>query len=213
LTQLISPGTPVVLGSASTNTDLRSGSLVVGGPELSQLILAHAQLARRYGIPSRSGGALTDSSYPDAQAGAESMMSMLTTLNSGVDFVLHAGGILGSFLAFSHEKLVLDDEICGLVRRFHQGFVVDAETLAFNVIAEVGPGGNFLMEDHTLVRCRTEFWMPQVFDRSGVEAWHHAGQLEAVGRARKRWQRLVAGHVDPPIDKVAARQLKAFAEA
>jgi len=121
LTQLISPGTPVVFGSTSTNIDMGSGALAIGSPELSMLIAAHAQLARRYGLPSRSGGALTDASYPDAQAGFESMMSLLTTVNSGVDFVLHSAGILSSYLAFSYEKLVLDDEMCGMVRRLRQG--------------------------------------------------------------------------------------------
>jgi trimethylamine--corrinoid protein Co-methyltransferase len=142
LTQLISPGTPVVFGSTSTNIDMASGALAIGSPELSQMIIAHAQLARRYGLPSRSGGALTDASYPDAQAGFESMMSLSTTVNAGVDFVLHAAGILSSYLAFSYEKLVLDDEVCGMVRRLKQGIVVDDKTLAYDVIAGVGPGGN-----------------------------------------------------------------------
>jgi trimethylamine--corrinoid protein Co-methyltransferase len=146
LTQLISPGTPVVFGSTSTNIDMRSGALAIGSPELSQMIAAHAQLARYYGLPSRSGGALSDASYPDAQAGFESMMALLTTVNCGVDFVLHAGGILSSYLAFSFEKLVLDDEMCGMVRRLQEGITVAPETLAYDVVASVGPGGNFLME-------------------------------------------------------------------
>ena len=121
LTQLISPGTPVIYGSTSTNIDMRSGALAIGSPEFSQLIAAHAQLARYYGLPSRGGGALTDASYPDAQAGFESMLSLLTAINSGVDLVLHAAGILSSYLAFSYEKFVLDDEMCGMVRRFTGG--------------------------------------------------------------------------------------------
>jgi trimethylamine--corrinoid protein Co-methyltransferase len=210
LTQLISPGTPVVFGSTSTNIDMASGALAIGSPELSQMIVAHAQLARHYGLPSRSGGALTDASYPDAQAGFESLMSLLTTVNSGVDFVLHAGGILSSYLAFSYEKLVLDDEMCGMVRRLHQGIVVDDKTLAYDVIASVGPGGNYLMEMHTVKRCRKEFWKPNVCDRGGLEAWMQGGQVTAVDRARRRWQELVAEHEDPPLDETTARQLKAF---
>jgi trimethylamine--corrinoid protein Co-methyltransferase len=213
LTQLISPGAPVVFGSTSTNIDMRSGALAIGSPELSQMIAAHAQLARHYGLPSRSGGALTDASYPDAQAGFESMMSLTTTVNSGVDFVLHAGGILSSYLAFSYEKLVLDDEMCGLVRRVHQGLVIDPETLAYDVIASVGPGGNYLMEMHTVMRCRKEFWTPDVCDRAGLEAWMGGGRQDAVARARQRWQKLVAEHEDPPLDGVTAQQLEQFVEA
>lgn len=213
LTQLINPGTPVVFGSTSTNIDMASGALAIGSPELSQVVAAHAQLARRYGLPSRAGGALTDASYPDAQAGFESMMSMLTTVNCGVDFVLHAAGILSSYLAFSYEKLVLDDEICGMARRFKQGLVVDEQTLAYDVVARVGPGGNYLMEPQTLKRCRKEFWRPKVCDRGGLEAWMQGGQKTAVDRARRRWQDLVAQHQDPALDEITAKQLNEFKEA
>ena len=212
LTQWISPGMPVVFGSTSTNIDMKSGALCIGSPELSQMISAHAQLARYYGIPSRSGGSLTDASYPDAQAGFESMMGLLTTANSGVDFVLHAAGILSSYLAFSYEKFVLDDEICGMARRLRRGFTVDAETLAYDVIAKVGPGGNYLMEDSTVMRCRTEFWKPGVCDRSGLEAWM-ATRQDAVARARTRWQKLVRDHKDPELDEVTGRQLSAYVES
>jgi trimethylamine--corrinoid protein Co-methyltransferase len=212
LTQLISPGTPVVYGSTSTNVDMKSGALAIGSPELSQMIAAHAQLARFYKLPSRSGGALTDASFPDAQAGFESMMGLLTTVNSGIDFVLHAGGILSSYLAFSYEKFVLDDEMCGMVRRLHQGIVVEPATLAYDVIANVGPGGNYLMEAHTVKRCRKEFWKPDLCDRGGLEAWMQGGQQSAVDRARQRWRKLVAEHEDPPLDQGTARQLQAFVE-
>ena len=210
LTQLISPGMPVVFGSTSTNIDMKSGALCIGSPELSQMVAAHAQLARFYGIPSRSGGSLTDASYPDAQAGFESMMGLLTTANSGVDFVLHAAGIVSSYLAFSYEKFVLDDEMCGMVRRLRQGFAVNPDTLAYDVIAKVGSNGNYLMEDHTVERCRTEFWKTSVCDRSGLEAWMNAGRQDAVARAQARWQKLVSVHKDPELDQIIGRQLQAY---
>jgi trimethylamine--corrinoid protein Co-methyltransferase len=210
LTQLISPGTPVVFGSTSTNIDMKSGALAIGSPELAQMIAAHAQLARYYGLPSRSGGALTDASSPDAQAGCESMMGLLTAVNSGIDFVLHAGGILSSYLAFSFEKFVLDDEMCGMVRRLHEGITVDPITLAYNAAAGAGPGGNFLTDDLTVERCRTEFWRPALCDRAGLEAWMQGGQKTASDRARQRWQKLVAKHEDPPLDTTTVRQLQSY---
>jgi trimethylamine--corrinoid protein Co-methyltransferase len=213
LTQMVNPGTPVVFGSTSTNIDMKSGALAIGSPELSQMIVAHAQLARHYGLPSRSGGALTDASYPDAQAAFESMMSLLTTVNSGIDFVLHAGGILSSYLAFSYEKFVLDDEMCGMVRRLHQGIRVEPDTLAYDVIANVGPGGNYLMEMHTVKRCRKEFWKPALCDRGGLEAWMQGGRQDAVARANHRWKTLVAEHEDPPLEGTIRRQLDDYLEA
>ncbi len=213
LAQWISPGTPVVFGSTSSNIDMRSGALCIGSPELSQLIAAHAQLARYYGLPSRSGGALTDASYPDAQAGFESMMGLLTAVNSGVDFILHSAGILSSFLAFSFEKFVLDDEMCGMVRRLHTGFSVSPESLAYDVVEQVGPGGNFLMADHTLEHCRTEFWQPAVCDRDGLDSWMNGGRRDAVARATGRWQKLLREHEDPELDSGTQRQLKAYLES
>ncbi len=210
LTQLISPGTPAVYGSTSTNIDMKTGALAIGSPELSLMISAHAQLARYYGLPSRSGGALSDASFPDAQAGFESMFGLLTTINSGVDFVLHAGGILSSYLAYSFEKLVLDDEMCGMMRRYEEGIEVAPETLAYDVIANVGADGNYLMEMHTVKRCRTEFWAPAVVDRTGLEEWMAGGRKRAVDRAHQRCQELLAEHQDPPLDETTVRQLEAY---
>jgi trimethylamine--corrinoid protein Co-methyltransferase len=186
--------------------------LAIGSPELSLMVAAHAQLARHYGLPCRSGGALADASTPDAQAGYESMMSLLTTVNSGVDFVLHAGGILNSYLAFSYEKFVLDDEMCGMVRRFRRGIEVAPETLAYDVAEKVGPGGNFLMEMHTVKRCRTEFWSPELGDRAGLDAWMEGGRETARDRAHRRWKKLLEAYQAPPLDDTIARQLEAFVE-
>jgi trimethylamine--corrinoid protein Co-methyltransferase len=191
---------------------MRSGALAIGSPELAQVAAAHQQLVRFYGMPSRGSGGLTDANYPNAQAGLESMMGMLTVVNSGADFVLHAAGILSSYLAFSREKFVIDDEICGRVRWFHRPIVVDDETLAYDAVARVGPGGHFLMEDETLERCRTEFWQPEVSDRTSLDDWIQAGQPDIVMRARDRWQRLVSAHEDPALDAITARQLRAFVE-
>ncbi|HDQ73724.1 MAG TPA: trimethylamine--corrinoid methyltransferase [Chloroflexi bacterium] len=212
LTQLVSPGTPAVFGSTSTNIDMRTGALAIGSPELSLMIAAHAQLARHYGLPCRSGGSLADANTPDAQAGYESMMALLTTVTSGVDFVLHAGGILNAYLAFSYEKFVLDDEMCGMVRRFRRGIEVTPDTLAYDVVEKVGSGGNFLMEMHTVERCRTEFWTPTLSDRAGLDAWMESGRETALDRANRRWKKLLEKHQDPPLDDVIARQLETFVE-
>ena len=212
LTQLISPGTPAIYGSTSTNIDMKTGALAIGSPECSLMISSHAQLARYYDLPSRSGGSLADASFPDAQAGFESMFGLLTTVNSGVDFVLHAGGILNAYLAFSYEKLVLDDELCGMMRRYEDGIEVSPETLAYDVIENVGSDGNYLMEMHTVQRCRTEFWTPAVADRAGIEEWMEAGRKRVVDLAHERCQKLVAEHEDPPLEETTIRQLETFVE-
>ena len=213
LTQLVNPGTPVLFGSTSSNVDMRLGSLSIGSPELSMVISAHAQLARFYGIPSRAGGSLTDANFPDAQAGFESMLGLKTTMDSGVDFILHSAGILSSYLAFSYEKFVLDDEMCGIVRRQREGFSVDEDALAYDVIAAVGSSGNYLMQQHTISRCRTEFWKPALCDRRGLAGWVADGGKDAVDRAAARWQQLLAEHEDPEMDPTARVLLDAYLES
>ena len=212
LAQLVSPGTPVVYGATSTNMDMKSGVMAIGSPELSLMVVATAQMARRYGLPSRSGGSLTDSHIPDARAGLESMLGLVTAINGGIDIIIHAGGILSSFLAFSYEKFVLDDEMCGMVRRLRQGIEVTPETLSYEVIADIGPGGNFLMAPNTLERFRTEFWQPALFAREDIESWQAAGRPDAMQKARQRWQKLLAEHEDPPLEPIVLRQLNEYVE-
>lgn len=213
LAQLVRPGVPCLYGSTSTNIDMASGGLAIGSPELSLLLSAHAQIGRFYGLPLRGGGALTDASLADAQAGFESMFSLLTSVNSGVDFILHAGGILSSYLAFSLEKLVIDDELCGMLRRYLRGIEVNPETLAFEVIQHVGPGGHFLHEDHTFDRCRTEFWGPKLVDRSGLDAFWEGEQADTLERARRRWMSLLAAHQDPMLDDSRRHDLETYVAA
>lgn len=210
LAQLISPGTPVIYGSASTNMDLKTGMLSIGSPEMGQMVVATAQMARYYGLPSRGGGSLTDSNCVDAQAGFESMFGLLTAVNSGIDFVLHGAGILSSYLAFSYEKFVLDDELCGLVRHFRQGIKVSPDTLAYEVMINVGTEGHFLLEPHTVQRCRNEFWQPNISYRNGLESWLLDDRPHVSQRAKQRWQQLLDEHQDPPLDSTVRRQLEKY---
>ncbi|MCD4676622.1 MAG: trimethylamine methyltransferase family protein [Desulfobacula sp.] len=116
LAQLVRPGVPVIYGTTSSARDIKTGALSIGAPELSKIIRLTAQMARFYNLPSRSGGSLTDALCVDAQAGAESTLALLTAAGSGVNFILHACGILGSYTAMSFEKFLIDEEICGMVR-------------------------------------------------------------------------------------------------
>ena len=99
-----------------------------------------------------------------------------------------------------------------MVCRFSRKIDVTPETLAYEVTAGVGPGGNFLIADQTVMRCHTEFWQPSVCDRDGLEAWMNAGQPDAVSRAHSRWHVLVTDHEDPPLDGTTARQLQSYVE-
>jgi trimethylamine--corrinoid protein Co-methyltransferase len=210
LAQLIQPGLPIIYGSTSTNTDMSTCSLSIGSPELSLCISIHAQLGRRYQFPIRGGGALTDASQVDAQAGYESMFSLLTALFSGVDFILHAAGIMSSYLAFSFEKFVIDDELCGMVKHFRKGVEVSPETLAFDVIQQVKQNGHYLNQSHTLERCRTEFFIPKISDRSGLDTWWNGDRLETADRASQRWRDLLRNYQEPHLDSLLDKQIQMY---
>jgi trimethylamine--corrinoid protein Co-methyltransferase len=212
LAQLISPGTPVVYGSTSTNMDMRTGAMAIGSPELSMLVTATAQMARYYGFPSRSGGALSDSHTTDARAGYESAFSLLTAVESGIDLILHAAGILSSYLVFSREKFVLDDDLCGMARHLRGGLPVTQETLALDSIHRVHEEGNYLKDPQTLERCRTEFWDPATYRRDSVQDWLALDRPDAMQLGGERWQELLSAYEEPEIDASLHQRISAYIE-
>jgi len=209
LAQSINPGTPVVYGSTSAISDMRSGSLSNGNPEAALFISASAQIARFYGVPSRSGGGLTDSKIVDAQAGYESMMTLMATSVTGVNFVLHTAGILQNYMAISYEKFMMDDEMAGMLLRYMKGFNFDEDGLAFEAIAKVGPGGHYLSQKHTRKNHKKEFRTPQLSDRSAFDAWSKE-KLDTNQRANIQWHEVLANYVPPALDESIDKKLLDF---
>ena len=192
LTQLIREGTPVVFAGASTGADMQTGAPSIGSPEMAINTAATAQMARYYGIPARSGGAVCDAKYPDAQAACESMMSLLMAQVSGINFVLHSAGILESYSCMSYEKFVIDDEICGMVKRIKKAYDVTADTIALDVIAAVGPGGHYLDKDHTFEHFRTAFYQPSLFNRDNFDLWQADGSKQISQKANQKYKEILS---------------------
>ena len=170
--------------------DLRSGLVACGGPEDLLYQAAFAQLARHYRLPSSVGTFAPGAKTSDWQAGLENGLSGLMSLFAGAD-MLSGAGLLFAARVFALEEMVLDAEIFGLLRHLAAGLVVDDETLAVEVIDEVGPAGNFLAEDHTLAHMR-ELWQPRLFDRGTWEEWEAQGRQAPRDRARERARSLLA---------------------
>lgn len=183
LAQLIRPGAPVVYGSTSSAMDLRSGGLSCGAPELSMFVDLTAQMARYYKLPCRAGGGLTDSLVVDAQAGAESAIALLTAVDKGVNFILHAAGILGAYISMSFEKFLLDEEVAAIIRRMMKPVPVTDDTIDVDTIVEVGPGGHYLTRPKTTKLCRKELFQPKLMSRQNFESWTAAGSRDLAGRA------------------------------
>ena len=139
--QLVRPGAPVIMGAFVTSIDMNSGAPTFGTPEASQILYGAGQLARRLGLPFRSGGALCGSKLPDAQAAYETANTLNAALMGGVNFMLHACGWLEGGLVASFEKFVLDADQLGVLHRLGAGVPHDEEAQAMDAIREVGPGG------------------------------------------------------------------------
>ncbi|MCA1554286.1 MAG: trimethylamine methyltransferase family protein, partial [Chloroflexi bacterium] len=210
LTQLISPGTPVVYGSFLSNTDMQSGSPCFGTPESAMGLFVSAQMARRYGLPFRSGGGLTSSKLPDGQAMYEATMGFWPTFLAGTNFVLHAAGWLESGLVSSYEKFVLDVELLRMMEVFLKGIPLDAEGLALDAFEEVGPGGHFLGAEHTMRHFRTAFYRPLVSDLQNYERWQQRGAKPAEVRANEVWKKWLKEYQEPPLDAAIDDALREF---
>jgi trimethylamine--corrinoid protein Co-methyltransferase len=212
LTQLVREGTPVIFAGSSSNAEMRSGALSIGSPEMALNTAATAQMARFYNLPSRGGGAVSDAKAPDAQAAYESMMSLLMAQVSGINLVLHAAGIFESYNCMSYEKFIIDDEICGMVKRIKKAYAVNEDTLGLAVTKETGPGGHFLDKEHTVKHFRSEFYIPTLSDRDSFDGWKERGSLTSMQSASQKYQEIIAAYEAPELPKDAERELQKFIE-
>ena len=212
LAQLVREGTPVIFGGVSSNAEMRNGTLSIGSPEMAINAAATAQMARYYGLPVRGGGAVCDAKSPGAQASYESMMNLLMARLSGINFVLHSAGILESFNCMSYEKFVIDDEMCGMVRRIKRGYEVNPDTLSFDVVKEVGPGGHFLDKDHTFDHFRTEFYQPQLSNRDDYVSWQTNGSTRNQATANKKYKEILETYEAPELSPDVDKELMKFIE-
>ncbi len=207
LTQLVNPGTPVIYGAASSMVDLRGGELALGSPETTKMFNGTAQMARRYNLPSRGGGALTDSLFMDAQAGYEAMLNLLGGVMGGFNFMLHTAGLLENYMAMSFEKFVMDAEISEMVTRYMEGLDVTAETLAADVINEVGPGGNFIRHEHTFNHMKD---LREPF--LSVREKYLSGEVQprAHERAHEKYQEIIADFSPPDLPGGIEKELQNY---
>jgi trimethylamine--corrinoid protein Co-methyltransferase len=200
LTQLVRKGAPVIMGSFVGAISMRTGAPTFGTPEATQMIFATAQLARRLGVPCRSGGSLCSAKTADAQAAYESAHTLLPTLLAGVNLVTHAAGWLEGGLVSGYEKFVMDADQLAMMQSLASGMDLTARGQALDAIREVGPGGHFLGCAHTQANFETAFYQSTIADYSSYEQWSSEGSLSAEQRANKVWKKMLAEYQDPGID-------------
>jgi trimethylamine--corrinoid protein Co-methyltransferase len=198
--QLVNPGAPVVLGSFASSMSMQSGAPTFGTPEPALVLYAMAALARRVGVPFRSGGSLCASKIPDAQAAFESAQTLLPTCLAGVNFVLHTAGWLEGGLAMGYEKFVMDADQAGMMHTLLAGVDLTPNGQALDAIHEVGPGKHFLGCAHTQANFENAFYRSPLADNNSYEQWEAEGSPDMTRRANAAWKKQLAEYVEPPMD-------------
>ncbi len=186
LAQLANPGAPTLYGSVSSIADLRTMKYLSGAVEMGLLNAAAAQMAQFYNLPYYATAGMSDSKINDAQAGYESAITNLMVALAGGNFIHDAAGFLEFCMTASYDKLVIDNEIIGMVMRAVEGIKVDDETLAFDLIKKTGPGGHYVSSRHTRHFMRTEQYFTQLSDNKDRLQWENDGSKDALVRATEK---------------------------
>jgi trimethylamine--corrinoid protein Co-methyltransferase len=191
LSQIANPGTPAIFGSVATNTDLRDLRYLAGSIEMGLLNAAGAQMAQFYKLPFYATGGMTDSKVLDSQSGYESSLTTMLCALAGSNFIHDAAGLMEFAMTVCLEKLVIDNEIIGMIMRTVEGIQVDEETMAYDLIKQTGPGGNFVTARHTRRFMRKEHYQPLLSDRQSRSEWENSGKKDTLCRASETVERLL----------------------
>jgi len=185
LTQLVNPGTPVIYGCVASSMDMRT-MCYLGAPVESGLInAATAQLTQYYGLPYYATAGISDSKTLDAQCGYEAAITNMLVGLAGADFIHDAAGLMEFAFTVSLEKLVIDNEIIGTVKRAIKGIDISDRSLCLDEIKEAGPGGNFITSRNTRKFMRTDHYQPTLSDRRQRPVWLEEGYTTAALRAHE----------------------------
>jgi len=213
LAQTIQPGLPFFMGGVFSVMDMSSMILAYGAPELPLNMAALTELAHFVGLPLWQTGGCTDSKTFDEQAIIEGSMSVLFSALTGGD-LCHDVGYTESAMTGSVFQLCAMDEAIGYARRITRGIEVNEDTLAVDVIHNVGPNGHYLREEHTRRYYKTEFWYPNISDRHNFEEWDMMGRTTFKERTIARVRDILASHKPSPIKPETEKVIeKVLAEA
>ena len=191
LMQMVREGTPTIYASLPTVADMRSGAYASGGIECGILHMAFAQMARFYNVPCGGYIGLSNSKINDAQSGYETGMSSVAGVLAGAD-MLNMAGLLDALKVFDFAKAVIDDEVAQMLKRLKRGIAFNEDELALDVIAQIKPGGSFLMSPHTAKRMKTEALLTKISDRDQRNIWEKKGSPDTQAHAMKRANEILA---------------------
>ena len=210
LSQLVSPGAPIIYGILATITDMKTTVAATAAPEVGIIMRASTQMAKFYGLPTRGDVGLSDSCVVDYQAGAESAFHFVNAIRCGVNLLPGLGSLQSRGIG-SLEKLVLDAEIARQVKRLLKPLEFNEETLAIDTIMSVGQKGNYLTQPHTFKHFRQEIYMPEVFTRQSYKTFVTSGFGDSNSRAHRKVEELLQRYVPPDIEKSIEKDLDSYA--
>ncbi len=210
--QLINPGTCVIIGGVQSILDMRHSIYSYGAPELSILSAALTEMAHHCGLPMFSQSGCTDTKKMDVQSAMEAAFSINAAMMSGADFV-HDNGYTESGITGDIFQCVMDDELIGMARVIENGIEVTEESMAVDTICNVGPGGHYLYEEHTMEWFR-KHWQPTLMDRNSYEDWVAAGRMTMKDRIIAKTRDLINTHEGPreKVPEESSRQIEAILE-
>jgi trimethylamine--corrinoid protein Co-methyltransferase len=195
IAQLKREGAPVILtGGVNDMLDMRNGIDCYADPTNRVMLV---EMAHRYGLPIFGLTGCSDSKLPDEQAAAEAAFSILLEAMAGAQMA-HDVGYLDSGMTNSIEQVVICDELIAYTRHFLKGLEVNDETLALDLIDEVGPDGSFMATQHTHKNFRKD-WYPKLFERRNYDAWEKDGAKSMRQRAREKALDILEHHQPEPL--------------
>jgi len=200
---------PIIYGAAPAVFDMRYGTTVYSCAEAALMGVASVQLAHYYGVVCRGTAGTSEAKIPDIQAGYESSITLLMLSLAGCNLIMDAtGGALGPGVdAMSFEKAIIDNEVANIISRILRGIDVFDETLAIDVIDEVGPYGQYLGHKHTLKLFQKEHFTPKISDKKPYDAWVKSGSKDLRKVARERAKQILREHHPPSLDKELKERL------
>ena len=193
LAQLVKSGTPTIFGSVASVADLRTLKYLSGAVEMGLLNAGAAQMAQFYQLPYYATAGMSDSKVNDAQAGYESAITNLLVALAGGNFIHDAAGFLEFCMTASYDKLVIDNEILGMVMRAVEGITVNDDTIAYDLIKKAGPGGHYVSSRHTRHHMRTEQYLSELSDKDDRPQWEAAGAKDTKARATEKARMILDG--------------------
>jgi len=199
MAQLMKPGAKIQVGNVVYPQNMRSGIPVFGAIETALSNAVFCQYFRQFGVPIGTNDISVSSKSIDFQCGYEKAILGILAAVCGANVASFHGGIFGE-LSFHPVQAILDDDISGMIGRFLEGVQVDEETMALDLINEVGPiPGFYLDKEHTRTWWRKEHFMPKVADRLSLPEWMEGGKKNALDYARAKMDEILATHKPDPL--------------